>query len=104
MCCLLAALSMQLLQQRTLLGTIEGAEDNVDLGAFLTRLSAVTTGSLKTKLNATLAAYRAAVVAYGRDGILADVSLAAPGFRHHPQPMRRRPGLLGKECRFSRLL
>lgn len=65
---------MQLLQQRTLLGWIEGAENNVDLGALLTRLSAVSTGDLKTNLTAALAAYQSSVVAYQRDNILPDVS------------------------------
>lgn len=68
-----AALGMQVLQQRTLLGTIEGAEESVDLGALLTRLSTVASGELKTRLNATLEAYKAAVVAFERDGILPDV-------------------------------
>lgn len=65
---------MQLLQQRTLLGWIEGAEDNVDLGALLTRLSAVSKDDLKTKLTAALAAYQSSVVAFQRDNILPDVS------------------------------
>lgn len=70
-----AALAMQLLQQRILLGVIEGGEDSVDLGALLTRLGAVTpAGTLKDKINAATAAYRAMVVRFQHDGILPDVS------------------------------
>lgn len=71
----LAALALQLLQQRTQLGTIEGAEDNVDLGALLTRLATITpAGVLKDKINAALAAYRSSIVKFQHDQILADVS------------------------------
>jgi hypothetical protein len=72
-----AAVGMQVLQQRTLLGLIDGAEDNVDLGALLTRLSTVMTGAPKTQAKEALTAYNSAIAAFGRDGILADVSAAA---------------------------
>jgi hypothetical protein len=67
---------MQLLQQRTLLGLIDGGEDSIDLGALLTRLGAITpSGALKDKINAALAAYSATIVRFEHDGILPDVSL-----------------------------
>jgi hypothetical protein len=70
-----AALAIQLLQQRTLLGLIEGGEDSVDLGALLTRLAAITpSGALKDKVNAAIAAYSATIVKFQHDGILPDVS------------------------------
>lgn len=66
---------MQLLQQRTLLGSIEGAEDNVDLGALLIRLNSVTpAGTLKDKISAALTAYRSSIVSFQHDQILPDVS------------------------------
>jgi hypothetical protein len=65
---------MQLLQQRTLLGQIEGALDNVDLGAFLTRMGTVTTGDLKARVTAALNAYTASVLAFDHDSTLPDVS------------------------------
>jgi hypothetical protein len=72
-----AALSVQILQQRALMGTIDGAENNVDLGALLTRLKATFTsgGDLATKVSAAIAAYQAVVVSFDHDGILPDVSL-----------------------------
>lgn len=71
-----AALAMTVLQQRTLLGYIDSGSStavNVDLGALLARLNATTTGTLKQRASAALQAYRTTVIAFGRDGELADV-------------------------------
>jgi hypothetical protein len=66
---------MQLLQQRTLLGSIEGAEDNVDLGALLIRLKSVTpAGALRDKISAALTEYRSSILSFQHDQILPDVS------------------------------
>lgn len=73
------ALAITLLRQRTLLGYITDGGGNVDLGALLARLSAATTGPLKARADAALAAYRAVVVSFQRDGELADVSARAGG-------------------------
>lgn len=75
LCLLAAALSLQLLQQRTLLGVIESAENNVDLGALLARMSgSFTSEPLKSAVSAAVTAYRATVVTFKHDGILPDVS------------------------------
>lgn len=75
---------MTLLQQRTLLGLISEGDGSVDLGALLKRLNATLTGPTKTQASIALAAYSAAVVAYARDGELADVS-ARPDLRSAPR-------------------
>ena len=62
------------LQQRTLLGLIAEGDGSVDLGALLKRLDATLTGPTKAQAGVALTAYNAAVVAYARDGELADVS------------------------------
>jgi len=77
-----AAFSMQVLQQRTLLGDIDGANDNVDLGALLASLqkSIVRKDALalntKTQLKAAKTAYDSMVLSFQRDNTLSDVRLS----------------------------
>lgn len=78
-----AALAIQVLQKRTALGDISGADDNVDLGALLmglsSSLSSVSAGGLRGRVADAAASYDGAVLLFRRDNELRDVSLGPVG-------------------------
>jgi hypothetical protein len=79
MVCWFAAYSMQVLQQRALLGDISGADDNVDLGALLAGLQKSITRkdalalATKSTLLAAKKAYDSMILSFQRDNELYDV-------------------------------
>jgi hypothetical protein len=79
---LLAALAIQVLRRRAALGTISGAEENIDLGALLASFAAtpftlpvgVSQDGLSSLLGPTSAVYRESVKSFRKDAELPDVS------------------------------
>lgn len=71
------------MQQRARLGVIDGAEENVDLGALLSRLASMFARTKNTGVvslvGAAQAAYQAAIPHFQRDGELPDVRLGPGG-------------------------
>jgi hypothetical protein len=81
---LLAAFAIQVLRRRAALGTISGAEENIDLGALLESFAAtpfvlplgVTQESLGSLLGPASAVYKESVKSFRKDAELPDVSIA----------------------------
>lgn len=78
-----AATGISIIQQRARLGVIDGAEENVDLGALLSRLASMFARTKNTGVvslvGAAQAAYQAAIPHFQRDGELPDVRVEPGG-------------------------